>query len=204
MKFRQIRPIGFSLFHESRIYNSVLALSSILFQCAYATRTFSLHFLSTCLRVLDRFPADCILLGRVTFLYTLRKFRRKPDSVSNSGEILIYIYSVVREIRMCIFYCDIFQITTRRGKVLTIIKLKYKCSSLSIFSCSSTLRAFNIFMNFFIIFLYLRRKLNNITVFHFTYFTLFQMSDNFEFDSEWFALTLNYESDDDPTKLLCG
>lgn len=30
------------------------------------------------------------------------------------------------------------------------------------------------------------------------------MSDNFEFDGEWFALTLNYESDDDPTKLLCG
>lgn len=201
MKFRQIRPIGFSLFHESRIYDSV-ALSSILFQCAYATRTFSLHFLSTCLRVLDRFPVDCILLGRVTFLYTLRKFRRKPDSVSNSGEI--YTYSVVREIHMYIFYCDIFQIMTRRRKVLTIIKLKYKRSSLSIFSCSSTLRAFNIFINFFMIFLYLRRKLNNITVFHFTYFTLFQMSDNFEFDGEWFALTLNYESHDDSTKLLCG
>lgn len=133
--------------------------------------------------VLSRFPAECILLGRVTFLYTLRKFRRKPDSVSNSGKIFIHPYSIVKYIHthMYIFYCDIFQITMRREKVLTIIKLKNISTALSIFSYSSILRAFNIFINFLMIFLDFTEK-NNVTPFYLTHFVLFQMSDNFEFD----------------------
>lgn len=54
-------------------------------------------------------------------------------------------------------------------------------------------------MFFHVSFLYSWRGLNNIVAFYLTHFTLFQMSNNFEFDDEWFAFALSIVK---ATKLL--
>lgn len=159
----------------------MLALSSILFRCTHATRIFFLHFSSACFQFSTDFPVERILLGEVTFLYTLRKFRRKLDSVSNSGKIFIYIYIYCGkgDTLACTFFIAISQITMRCGEILTIIKLKYKHSSTNIFLLFNF--AFNIYIllsrgkheSFYVFFLYSRRGLNNIAAFYFIHFTLF-------------------------------
>lgn len=52
-------------------------------------------------------PRKAYFIKGSKIFYMLRKFRRKPDSVSNSSKIFIYTYFVVREIYTFIFYCHI-------------------------------------------------------------------------------------------------
>lgn len=89
----------FYIVHESRIcveFGASFVFNIILMRICN-THIFPPFFI--CLpTILGRSPTECILLGRVTFLYTLRKFRRRPDSVSNSVKIFIHTYSVVKEI----------------------------------------------------------------------------------------------------------